>query len=105
MKTPLVDHWWTKISESADFGLPAAQDKLRQLAEIERAIAATDGVDAASNVLANGLIRRALERCVEIHQGRPDLDRNDLSIYYNYATIAAKEAERIIDSELDYLDL
>lgn len=105
MKKPLVDHWWSKISERADVGLPAAQDKLRQLGEVEKAIASRDGQAAAANVLASGLIRRALERCVEIHQGRPDLDADDLSIYYNYATEAAKEAERIIDKELDYLDL
>lgn len=105
MKNPLIDHWWTKISERSDLGLAAAEDKLRQLAEIEAAIASSDGADAVQNVLAAGLIRRAIERCVQIHKGEIDLDRDDLSIFYNYATMAARNSEEIIDSELDYLDL
>lgn len=105
MQKPLVDHWWTKIAEREEVGLTAAKDKLRELAEIERAISDAEGTDVMRNVLADGQIRRALERCIQIHEGDTLLDESDRSIYYNYATTAAKDSERIIDEELAYLEL
>ena len=105
MKSPLVDHWWSKIAERSDVGLPAAKDKLAQLAGIEAAINNTDGAEAVRNVLADGAIRRALERCIEIHEGNSNLDATDLSIYFNYATVEALKSQKVIDDELDYLGL
>lgn len=105
MKTPLVDHLWTKIVESSDIAIPAVEHKLQQLEDIETAISRTDGSDAVRNVLANGTIRRALERALAFHRGAGDIDLIDLQIYYEYATAAAKESQRIIDAELAYLGL
>lgn len=105
MKKPLVDHWWSKISERESVGLAAAKDKLQALSELEEAIRSSEGSDAVRNVLADGLIRRALERCIEIHEGGSELDHSDLSIYYNYASAAAAQSEKIIDEELPHLGL
>lgn len=105
MKKPLVDNWWSKISEREAVGLAAANDKLQALGEVEEAIRASEGSDAVRNVLADGLIRRALERCIEIHEGDSALDCSDLSIYYNYASVEAKKSEQIIDDELAHLGL
>lgn len=105
MKNPLVDHWWSKISEREAVGLAAAKDKLQALGELEEAISASEGSEVVRSVLADGLIRRALERCIEIHQGDSPLDRSDLSIYFNYATVEALKSQKVIDDELDYLGL
>lgn len=105
MKAPLVDHLWTKIAERDGLACAVTEQKLQELKAIETAIALHDGTEAVHNVLAYGSIRRALERCLEYNQGSTAMDDVDLLIHYNYATYAAKEAERVIDSELPYLGL
>ncbi|KQQ62930.1 hypothetical protein ASF66_00830 [Pseudomonas sp. Leaf129] len=105
MKTPLVDHLWTKIAERDGVARAVTEQKLQELKSIETAIALHDGAEAVHNVLAYGSIRRALERCLQYHQGAEDMDDVDMLIFYNYATRAAKEAEDVIDRELPYLGL
>ena len=105
MKTPLFDHLWTKIAERDGLARAATEQKLHQLKEIETAIALHDGSEAVHNVLAYGTLRRALERCLQYHQGSEEIDDTDMLIFYNYASSAAREAERVIDSELPYLGL
>ncbi|MBT2295719.1 hypothetical protein [Pseudomonas fluorescens] len=105
MKKPLVDHWWTNITEQDGRGLAAAKDKLAELESISSQIEASDGSDGVRNVLDDGMIMRALQRCIEFHEGIGTMDIKDLHIYYRYATDAAKRSEAIIDKELDYLDL
>ncbi len=105
MKTPLVDHLWTKIAERDGIARAVTEQKLQELKSIETAIALHDGAEAVHNVLAYGSIRRALERCLQYHQGSDDMDDVDMLIFYNYATHAAKEAEDVIDRELPYLGL
>lgn len=105
MKKPLVDHWWTKIAETDSRGLAAAKCKLEELEEIESRITQHDGQDVASNVLAHGTIKQALKRCIEFHEGRGDLNFLDLYIYHGFATAKALDAEKVIDKELDHLEL
>ncbi|MEI0777118.1 hypothetical protein VUT01_09515 [Pseudomonas aeruginosa] len=105
MKKPIVDHSWTKIVETDSRGLAFAEQKLREVTELARAIRATEGQDVANNVLHGGLIETALLRCKEFHEGRAGLTIDDLHINYRYATHAMRESEQIIDAELDYLDL
>lgn len=105
MKKPLIDHWWSKIIETGELGKAATKDKLRDFEIIESIISAAEGADVARNVLGDGMIKQALQRCLEIHEGSSFLNRTDLHIYWRYATHAMKEAEIIIDKELSYLDL
>jgi len=105
MKKPLVDHWWGKITEQDHRGLAAAKDKLAELESISTKIEASDGSEAVRNVLDDGMIKRALQRCIEFHEGVGSMDIKDLHIYHRYATDAAKRSEAIIDEELDYLEL
>lgn len=105
MKKPLVDHLWTKIAERGSLAESAIQQKLDELTDIETAIRTQDGAEAVRNVLGNGTIRRALERCRDYHNGSSDVSELDLSIFFNYATATAKDSERIIDAELSYLNL
>jgi hypothetical protein len=105
VKTPLFDHLWTKIAERDGLARAVTEQKLQELKTIETAIALHDGAEAVDNVLAHGTLRRALERCLQYHQGSESMDETDMFIHYNYASSAAKEAESIIDSELPYLGL
>jgi DNA polymerase II large subunit len=105
MKTPIVDHSWTKIVETDARGLAFAEQKLREVGELARKIRASEGQDVANNVLHSGLIETALLRCKQFHEGHAGLTVDDLHINYRYATQAMKESEQIIDAELDYLGL
>jgi len=105
LKNPLVDHLWSKITERSELGLGAAKVKLEEVEHISQKIAQTDGADVVRNVMDDGMIKQALERCIEFHQGADHLNHLDLHIYYRYATEAAKKSESIIDEELDYLGL
>ncbi|RMQ98410.1 hypothetical protein ALP94_04651 [Pseudomonas savastanoi pv. glycinea] len=105
MKKPMVDHWWEKITERSSMGLAATKDKLEQVEYISAKIQASDGSDAVRNVMDNGMIKLALQRCLQFHKGDDSITDLDLHIYYRYATMAAKQSEAIIDDELDYLEL
>ncbi len=100
MKNPIVDHGWTKISETDSSGLEAAREKLSIVEAIEQKISQTDGLEAADNILAHGAIKHALRRCIEFHEGAPGLTILDLYINYGFATQKALAAERTIDLEL-----
>lgn len=105
MKKPLIDHWWNKIIEHGELGKAAARDKFRDFEIIESTISASEGTEVAQNVLGNGLIKQALQRCVEIHEGASFLNRIDLHIYWRYATHAMEQSQQTIDKELSYLGL
>lgn len=105
MKHPLVDHLWSKITERSPLGLGAAKAKLEEVEHISKKIADSEGTDVLRNVMDDGMIKLALERCIEFHEGAEHLNHLDLHIYYRYATEAAKKSESIIDDELDYLEL
>src|SRR5207253_712024 len=69
MKTLIVDHSWTKIIERDEFARVALAAKIEQIEEIEAAIRAVEGEEAARNALNDGLIKHALTRCLENLQG------------------------------------
>ena len=105
MKKSVVDHLWYKIADFDSQGRAAAAKKLEEVVELSRRIGQTEGGDAATNILDSGLIEVALRRCLEIQDGKPGLDYDDLQIYYRYATAAIKKAEAVIDQELAHLAL
>lgn len=105
MKSPIVDHWWTKITERGHLGISATQDKLEQLEYISAKILASEGADVVRTVLDNGMIELALRRCLQFHNGDTLITELDLHIYYRYATSAAERSQAIIDKELEYLKL
>ncbi|MGH8381732.1 hypothetical protein [Pseudomonas sp.] len=103
MKTLIVDHSWTKIIERDAFAKVALADKIKQIEETEDAIRAAEGEEAACNVLNNGLIKHALTRCLENLQGSTSVTEQDFWVCYEFATTAAKQAERVIDEELSHI--
>lgn len=105
LKKPIVDHLWAKISEADSFSKSAVEAKLKEVAELSGFIAKAEGNDVLNNVMDSGLIGIALARCKQFLDGQDSLTRDDFFINYNYATISMRKAERIIDEELDYLDL
>jgi hypothetical protein len=105
LKTPMVDHMWTNITERGHLGLTATQDKLEQIEYISAKIESSDGADVVRNVMHDGMLKLALQRCLQFHNGDSSITDRDLHIYYRYATTAARESEAIIDAELDYLEL
>ncbi len=105
LKKPIVDHLWAKISEADSFSKLAVEAKLKEVAELSGVIAKAEGNDVLNNVMDSGLIGIALARCKQFLDGQDSLTRDDFFINYNYATISMRKAERIIDEELDYLDL
>lgn len=106
MKKPVVDHLWNKIADLDMYGSAAAQAKLDEVLELARKIHETEGSEVANNVLAHGLIETALLRCRQLQDNElPGMGYDELQIFHRYATDAMKSAEKIIDSELAYLDL
>jgi len=103
MKTLIVDHSWTKIIERDEFAKDVLAAKIEQIEEIEAAIRAVEGEEAARNVLNDGLIKHALTRCLENLQGSASATEQDFWVCYEFATAAAKNAERIIDEELSHI--
>lgn len=105
MKNPIVDHFFTKISERGSLALGAAQSKLQEVNELTHIIQQSEGSDAARNILADGMIALALQRCVEFHEGDSRITEKDMHIYYSYAYREAKRSEETIDLELSSLGL
>jgi len=103
MSVKLVDHSWTKIIERDKFAKATLAAKIKQIEEIEEAIRAVEGEEAARNVLHNGLIKHALTRCLENLQGSSSVTEQDYWVCYEFATNAAKDAERVIDEELSHI--
>ncbi|MGH8383865.1 hypothetical protein [Pseudomonas sp.] len=103
MKTLIVDHSWTKIIERDEFAKIALAAKIDLIEEIEAAIRAAEGEEAARNVLDDGLIKHALTRCLENLQGSASVTEQDFWVCYKFATTAAEKAERIIDEELSHI--
>ena len=103
MKTLIVDHSWTKIIERDEFARVALAAKIEQIEEIEAAIRAVEGEEAARNALNDGLIKHALTRCLENLQGSASVTEQDFRVCFEFATTAAKNAERFIDEELSHV--
>ncbi len=103
MKTLIVDHSWKKISERDAFAKVALAEKIKQIEEIEAAIRAAEGEEAARNVLNDGLIKHALTRCLENLQGSASITEQDFWVCYEFATTAAEKAEQVIDEELSHI--
>ncbi|WP_300747476.1 hypothetical protein [Pseudomonas sp.] len=105
MKTKIIDQVWHKIADLDSQGRAAAVTKLEQVVELGRRISQAEGGEVANNVMEHGLIEVALLRCRQIQDRELGLDYDDLQIYYRYATHAMKNAEKVIDAELEHLDI
>ena len=103
MNMRLIDGAWPMIGYTNGQGLQAAKAKLEQVRGMHNAIAADQDQHAADGVLADGLLERALERCIQIHEGKGDLDSTDLAIFFHYAKKAAEEAESMLRREFPHL--
>lgn len=105
MNNPLIDHSWNSIIKTDAGGLTFAQAKLAQIQGLHEKIADQVSSDTANSVLDAGKIEKALKRCVQFYEADSWLDEDDLYIFHGYATIKAEEAQKVIDSELEYLNL
>jgi hypothetical protein len=109
MKSPFVDHSWTKIVEGKfepELVKVCVDSKIKQLDEVAEIIRSNNGSDAVENVLEYKFVLRALEQCRDyVTNSSSAVTSEDHYIYYCYATNQLKEAERIIDDELSHLDL
>lgn len=103
MNMRLIDSSWSALGHTNGQGLATAKAKLEQVRQMHSVIAADQDRDVANGVLADGLLERALERCVQIHKGEGELDNTDLEIFFRYADKAAKEAEAMLEKELPHL--
>lgn len=103
MNMRLIDGSWPALGYTNGQGLQVAKAKLEQVREMHRAISADQDRHAADCVLANGLLERALERCLQIHEGRDNLDSIDLAIFFHYAHQAAKDAEAMLKKDFPHL--
>ena len=101
MSVKLVDHSWTKIMERDAFAKTALRGKIEEVEKLEEAIRSKDGADAARNILDDGLIVHALKRCQENLNGSNTVTEQDFWVFYEFATIAARKAERILNEEGD----
>ncbi len=105
MKKPVIDHIWSKIYDQDALGKSAAQTKLEEVKALHLRIHEAYGSEVADNVLGQGLIEHALARCIEIQDGKPGLDYDDLQIYATFATTAMNHSQGIINIELSELGL
>ncbi|AWY43903.1 hypothetical protein DKY63_29925 [Pseudomonas putida] len=101
MSVKLVDHSWTKIIERDAFAKIVLRDKIEKVQQLEEAIRSNDGADAAGNVLNHGLIVHALKRCLENLDGSTTLTEQDFWVCYEFATAAARKAEKILAEDDD----
>ncbi|MFK0087568.1 hypothetical protein ACIQUS_09735 [Pseudomonas sp. NPDC090755] len=103
MKTLIVDHAWNTIIARDAAAKLALAGKIQQIEDIEAAIRAVDGEEAARAVLNDGLIKHALTRCLEHLQGSASVTEKDFRVCYAFATTAASKAEQVIDEELSHI--
>jgi hypothetical protein len=103
MNMRLIDDSWPTLSYTNGQGLSTAGAKLEEARQIHRVIAKDQGKEVADSVLSHGLLERALERCIEIHEGGSSLDNKDLLIYCHFAGQAVQAAEETISQELSHL--
>ena len=101
MSVKLVDHSWNKIIERDAFAKVALRGKIEEVEQLEEAIRSKDGVEAARNVLNDGLIVHALKRCQENLDGSTTVTEQDFWVCYDFATTAARKAEKILNEEDD----
>lgn len=101
MSVKLVDHSWTKIIERDAFAKEALRGKILEVQQLEEEISSKDGVEAARNVLNDGLIVHALKRCQENLDGSTTVTEQDFWVCYEFATTAARQAEKILNEEDD----
>lgn len=101
MSVKLVDHSWNKIIERDAFAKVALRDKIIEVQQLEEAIRSKDGADAARIVLNDGLIVHALKRCQENLEGSTTVTEQDFWVCYEFATTAARKAEKILNEEDD----
>ena len=109
MKKPFVDHLFSKIVEGRyekALSSAAVKAKLTQLEEVAEKIRSSNGSDAVQNVLGYREVKRALEQCLDFITNPSSMVGDaDFSICNEYVAVRLKEAEVIIDSELDELML
>lgn len=105
MKKPVVDHLWSKIYDQDSQGRSAAQTKLDEVRELRLRIQNSYSSEVANNLLRHGLIEHALERCIEIQDGKAGLDYHDLQVYATFATSAMNHSQVLIDKEIGELGL
>ncbi|WP_224788098.1 hypothetical protein [Pseudomonas fluorescens] len=75
--------------------------KIEEVEQLEESIRSKDGVEAARNVLNDGLIIHALKRCQENLNGSATVTEQDFLVCYEFATTAARNAEKILNEEDD----
>ena len=109
MKTPFIDHLFSKIVEGRyekALATAAVKAKLDQLENISEKIGSMYGDDAVQNVLGYREVKRCLEQCLDfIQNSSSDVEDVDFTIYLDFARFRLKEGERIIESELADLGL
>lgn len=101
MSVKLVDHSWTRIVERDEFAKVALRGKIEEVQQLEESVRSKDGEDAARNVLHDGLIVHALKRCQENLEGSTTVTDQDFWVCYEFATTAARKAEKILNEEDD----
>lgn len=101
MSVKLVDHSWNKIIERDAFSKVAVRGKIQEVEQLQESIRSTDGEDAVRNVFSDGLIVHALKRCQENLEGSATVTEQDFWVFYEFATTAAKKAEKILNEEDD----
>jgi len=101
MSVKLVDHSWTRIVERDEFAKVALRGKIEEVQQLEESVRLKDGEDAARNVLHDGLIVHALKRCQENLEGSTTVTDQDFWVCYEFATTAARKAEKILNEEDD----
>ena len=101
MSVKLVDHSWKKIIERDAFSKVALRGKIQEVEQLEESIRLKDGEEAARNVFSDGLIVHALKRCQENLHGSTTVTEQDFWVFYEFATTAAKKAERILNEDED----
>lgn len=110
MKTPFIDHSFSKIIEGdylKSLVMVVVTDKLKQLDKVAEAIQKDSGSDAIESILAYKTVRRALEQCHAFicNGSTDDLTDDDYSIYYEHAYTKLKKAQDIIDATYSHLEL
>ncbi|EKT4542648.1 hypothetical protein QEM15_004883 [Pseudomonas putida] len=101
MTVRLVNHSWNKIIERDLFAKQALKDKIEEVKQLEESIRVKDGLEAARNVLNDGLIIHALQRCLENLEGSTTVTERDFWVCYEFATTAAKKAEEVLNEDED----
>lgn len=106
MKSPFIDHSWSKIVERDAVARVMIEAKIKQLDAVAEVVRKDSGSDTVENVLSYRLVKRALEQCLGHLLGTaPSVTTDDYYIYSDYAEHQIIEAQRIIDSELSHLGL